>query len=626
MGFVKRNGALLLAVALVGAVALDWAPLPRLLPLAAAVDPVNLEVTSTADTPASPVCPDATLCTLRRAIEVANADATGAPIRISFGGAAYPAGSPGSIVLGAVPLPVVTRNDVTIDGAGRGVRLSGTRQSLTPSVNAIVTTGTNVTVRGVEIRGFAGVCLLMSGAVSTAGGDPAAGQGNVIDDCETGIRLDGDNAHAQGNRVGLLPGTAGGTNITVGIWVTGRNAVVGESASGEGHTNEVGNASTAIRVGGTSVPLPTGVRVGANILGGNHAAPAPVQAGVEVMAAAAGIIVAENRIGNAATGIRVHGSSDGPSATKVTLSGNVFANIVALAIDLNADGIRNANDEGDRDAGANSLLNTPVLGRAVQSRVTGTACAGCQVQLYVAAHRPGGHSDYGSNPVPGGPVVADAFGSFAIDNPSVAPGEWLVALATDGDGNTSEFSRSTRVGAGAVQCGSPALVAGWNLVGYFGAQSISLGNSFPAEGAGSDSVRAIYHLDSATGIYAHWLAGPAGGRSLDSLQPGEAYWILSTGAVSLPGGFSLSVPVPAALHAGWNTLLYIGASAAVEDSLISVDGKYTELYAWASNTQRWERYGGPGAPAWTREFTSLEACHVYQVFMTEDAVLTPLQP
>ena len=621
MRFVKRSTAIFaLLSALVAAATLGGGTLPATQP-AAAADPILIEVTSTADTIASPACPDASRCTLRKAIESANADTSGSGVRIGFAAAAFPSASPGTITLGAVPLPVVTSDDVTIDGAGRGVRLTGITQSLTPSVNGIVMSGNRAAVRGLELRGFAGNCIHLIGPQSVAGGDPASGEGNVVDDCGVGVRVDGAASRIEGNGIGLSPGTIGAASVAIGLWITASDVVAGVGAAGGGHANEAGNATIGIRVGGVGTAAFTGVRLASNAVGGSADAAAPVQTGVEVLAPASGVLVTANALRNAARGITVH-----PGAAKVAISQNTFFNIAGLAIDLNADGLRNPNDEGDSDGGANGLRNAPVFTRAVQSRVTGTACPSCQVQIYAAFHLPGGESDYGTTPVPGAIVVADASGAFAIDNPPVTAGQWLVGLAADSEGNTSEFSASTRVGAGNVQCGNPSILPGWNLVGYFGAEGVNLGLTFPAEGVGAGSVRAIYRLDATTGTYARWLADTTAGRTLTSLQPGEAYWMLADAAVTLPGGFSLSIPVPASLHAGWNTFVYIGASAAVADALASLAGKYTELYAWDGTHQEWGRHGGPGVPAWAVDFTDVQACSAYEVFLTQDALLTPLQP
>src|SRR5690606_21166692 len=135
-------------------------------------------------------------------------------------------------------------------------------------------------------------------------------------------------------------------------------------------------------------------------------------------------------------------------------------------------------DDGDGDIGPNAWLNHPLITRATQSRIEGTACAGCEVQVYAAVHLPGGIGDFGSLPLPVGTITANAGGTFAVDSPPVSPGEWVIALAIDADGNTSEFGPANRVGAGAVQCGNLDLRAGWNHVGFFGPQTVILGDTF----------------------------------------------------------------------------------------------------------------------------------------------------
>jgi hypothetical protein len=170
--------------------------------------------------------------------------------------------------------------------------------------------------------------------------------------------------------------------------------------------------------------------------------------------------------------------------------------------------------------------------------------------------------------------------------------------------------------------------AGWNHAGFFGPQPITLGASFPDDGSPISKISAIYHLDEATGTYSHWLAGTNAGRTLDTLQAGEAYWFLAAQPFILTGGFALNVPLPVQLKSGWNDFVYIGASADVRDALYSVTGKYDELYRWVNEGagERWTTFGSATTPDWAREFTTMQACTVYQVHMNADATLTPLQP
>lgn len=626
MRWPVRGGARqawLTLAALAVAVALPSLPVGQ----SAATEPLALEVTNPADMAPAPVCPDASRCTLRKAIEVTNADTSGAPVRITFSPAVFPAAQPAAVDVSAQPLPVVTRDDVTIDAAGRGVVIAGAAQSVTPSLNGLVFAGARATVRGLAIRGFVGACLHFTGASAVAGGDRAAGAGNKLDGCGVGIRADAADAAIYGNDIGFASPEPGAASVGAGIWVMGPNSSIGTTLLGGGFANRVGNAETAIRIGGFGTTPVSGLRVAYNEIGGGVNEPAaPVQVGVSVLVPTVGAAVTGNSIANAGTGISIQGSNAGPSASRITIQANVFQAISRLAIDLNGDGLRNPNDAGDADTGANGLLNSPVFSRAVQARVTGTACPGCQVQLYIAQHSPGGMDDYGARPVAAGVATADAGGTFAFAAPAVSPGEWLVALATDADGNTSEFSSSTRVGSGSVQCGNASLQTGWNLVGYFGSEPINLGASFPPDGPAVGAVRAIYRLDAANAAYSRWLADTGAGRTLASLEPGEAYWMLADSPATLPGGFSLSAPVPVDLRAGWNTIVYIGATAAVADALQSIAGKYTQLLAWSPENQTWSRFGTPDVPPWARDFTGIQACGAYEIFMAADALLAPLQP
>lgn len=64
------------------------------------------------------------------------------------------------------------------------------------------------------------------------------------------------------------------------------------------------------------------------------------------------------------------------------------------------------------------------------------------------------------------------------------------------------------------------------------------------------------------------------------LEPGEAYWFLADGPAPLSGGFSLSAPISVPLKAGWNTVVYIGATAPAADAFASLGTSYKEIYAW----------------------------------------------
>ena len=590
----------------------------------AAAAPVYIVVTSASDTIAAPVCPDTNRCTLRKAIDTANLDTTATTVTISFSATIFPLTTPATISVGATPLPVAARPDLTIDGSGAGVRLVSTPAG---SPDGLVLSGPRSRVSALSIGQFSGVCLKFTGADAVVGGDRTAGRGNDFGDCGTAIRIEGENARVLGNNVGFGVDRLSPAPVQLGVVATGSNTAIGDDGLGAGYQNHVGNAQVGVIIGGAGSSPVTGVKVVGNVIGrAPDGRAAKVGSAVRVLSPVTSALVAANSLSNAQTGVAVQGSAAGPSAQGVRIIANSFSQIERLSIDLNDDNLTNPNDEGDADVGANGLRNHPRFGRVVQSRISGTACADCQVQLYLAAHAPGGTIDFGATPIPGGVKQTNFDGSFVFESPAVTPGQWVTALATDAQGNTSEFAPGSRVGSGSIQCGNGALAAGWNLVGYFGAEAVNLGASFPVEGTGAGGVRAIYHLEAGTGAYTRWLADTSVARTLLSLEPGEAYWFLADGPAPLSGGFSVSAPISVPLKAGWNTVVYIGASAPVADAFASLATNYKELFAWDASSAGWSTYSAEGAPTWAQGFTEAQACRAFQLFSGADALLVPLQP
>jgi hypothetical protein len=592
-----------------------------LVPGADAVGP-GLTVTSTSDVGAAggAVCPHAAQCTLRRAIEIANADASGLRFTIDFDPVVFPAGAPATISVGTVPLPNIARADVTITSAGAGVSLQSASTSLTLVSNGLTITAPGFVLRGMSIRGFTGSCVAVTGDDAVIG---EADAGNLLGGCKSGIAVSGSNARIQGNSIGF-GANLGPDPINTGVVIAGSGALLGGPASSPATSNRIGFADTAVFVGSGAAAAFSGVVIERNVLGTRaNGDPAPVGTGIILSQPSNGALVTANAIANVETAIEIRPDAGGVSVIHNRLVGNTFSTVTGMAIDLAADGLMNPNDPDDSDAGPNLLLNHPVIVRATQTRITGISCPGCQVQVYRAFHTPGGSKDYGIEPLSQTSAVADAAGQFAIDNAPTTPGEWLLALATDADGNTSEFGPSARVGAGAVLCGNVQLQAGWNHVGYFGAQPVALLATFPADPSGS--VTAIYRVIDGTTDFERWFSTTALGRTLQTVEPGESYWFFATAPVTLPGGFSLSFPLPVHLKAGWNDLVYLGASADVADALGSLNGNFSDLYHY-DGAAGWLRFGGLGIPSWAQNFSTLQACGVYQVRLESPATLVPLQP
>lgn len=611
-------GAIALTVATIALSAL--AVLPSARPPAAATGTLEVVVTSTAD--GGGKCPDASNCTLRAALQVADADTSPEVVTVRFDPAVFPPEAPAAIAVAGGPLPALTRADVVLDASAAGVIVDGSALSETPA-DGVVISGDRAVVRGLQVRSFPGACLVLAGAGARA-------EGNSLGSCGTGMVLGGPDGVAVGNRVGFGAGDAPAP-VTVGIAVRNARARVGgEPASAPGERNIVGNALAAIAVGDPVGGPFSGAVVIGNLLGrAPGGAPAPLAFGVQLRQGSSGTMVSRNAItGTAVAGIQVAGEAT-PAVTGNRLSGNTFAIASGLAIDLGADGQRNPNDPGDSDSGANNLQNFPVFARAAQAAITGSVpgCSGCTVELYRAAHFPGGANDYGAEPIAVANAVTDSSGAFTFSAPPVAPGTWVIALATDAAGNTSEFGPSARVGTGVAQCGNVQLQPGWNQVGFFFPQPLTLGSTFP-QGQAESPVTAIYKLNGGTLSYTSWFAETAIGRTLTTLTPGESYWFYATRAVTLPAGFSLAVPLPVSLGAGWNDFVYIGATVDIRDAFASISGLYGSVYRYRNDgtAEGWDVYGGEGVPAWVNDFDVAESCASYSLFMGAPGTLAPPQP
>ncbi len=579
----------------------------------------TVEVTSVSDEGGSggAVCPHATLCTLRRAIEIANADAGTDAFTITFASS----DSATEIFVGSTPLPNLTRDNVGIDGQGAQVVLRNASSSLTAVTNGLTVTGDAFTLRNVSISGFRGACLAVLGAAASVG---APGAGNTLGGCGSGIAVGGPGATIRANTIGFT-GDGAPDPVETAIVLAAADGRVGAPASLQGAGNTIGNAGTGVFVGSGGAQGFSGNVIERNTFGrAPDGSAAPLTHAIVLSQPSNETSVVSNTIANSGDGILVAADVDGVAVVRNRFSGNIFDGIDGRAIDLNADGIVNPNDPGDGDSGPNGLLNHPLISRATQTRISGTACAGCQVQVYVAVHEPGGAHDYGLAPLSGGLLTADANGQFALDNPAASPGDWLIALATDEDGNTSEFGPSARVGAGSVLCGNVQLRAGWNHVAYFGAEPVPLLSAFTPVPSGV--VTAVYHFVDGTGAFERWFATTAAGRTLGSVQPGESYWIFAEAPATLPGGFSLSFPLPVQLKAGWNDFVYLGATATAADALGSLGAQFDSLYRYDAASGEWLRYGDSGVPAWARDFDLVEACGVYHLHLDAPATLLPLQP
>ncbi|HEY70995.1 MAG TPA: CSLREA domain-containing protein [Anaerolineae bacterium] len=296
-------------------------------------------------------------------------------------------------------------------------------------------------------------------------GGPNPGEGNLISGNHGQALILGQNSNAVfGNMIGTdFSGTTDLPNF-VGINVFGEENIIGGSAPGEGNVisgNEVGiwfpqpandNSVIGNKIG-TSVDGASAVgnNFGIKILWGAHDNAVgglnPDEGNLIAFNTAEGIQIGYDSYDNPVHGNTIHTNGIGiwvhTDALRNSIRRNSIYGNTGLGIDLGTVGV-NPNDPGDTDMGANALLNFPVITSAGTTGVSGTACAGCVVELFVSDQDPSGHGE-GRTYIDA--ATADAGGNFTI--PAffpIASCTRVTATATDASGNTSEFSENQIIG------------------------------------------------------------------------------------------------------------------------------------------------------------------------------------
>lgn len=443
---------------------------------------------NTADT----TCADAGgNCTLRAAIEQANAQATGAPHTIQF---SIPSSDPGCTaslctIQPAAALPAITRNGTTIDATTQSTNQPA---NCSPSPKCIVLDGsaapagthgltigdgtnaiTSVTIKGFVIIKFASASpngtedgiLIQSQATGNTvrdnfigvdqtgntgagngnsgvhdfGGNNTIGPNNVIGgNGGNGVRLEAKGTTVKGNKIGTnATGTSAIAN-NFGVRVNGNSNIIGGTGASDGNLIS-GNSNDGIS-GNTGV---TDVSVLGNIIGLNMTGDAP--------------------LGNSADGIDINGTGwciGGLISVGVCGNGGIKGNVISG----NTIGVDTAN-------AATIIANIIGLGSG------GTACASC------------GNSAEGIRSTANGSTVqiggtTSARRNFISDNGSdgvlVSDGKAIIegnylGLDTTGAaaGNTGNGVNITTDETGNV-IGHTSNAAGGNAIGSNGANGVKI--------------------------------------------------------------------------------------------------------------------------------------------------------
>ena len=295
-------------------------------------------------------------CTLRAAIQEANADALTDTIDFSIPGA-----GPHVITVAALPLvsqPVIV--DGTTDLDVDRIVIDGTGTTI--GVNGLWFSGDESVVEGLVMVNFGGAGINITG------------DGVTVRNCYLGLEADGATVagNFQGIKVNSDDNIIGGSNpgegnvisgnLDDGVELTGTTSVTGNELLGNligtDHTGMVAKPNGAVNPGGQGVQLRTAVVTGntiggdgvgeGNVISGNFAS------GIQLLAGAAGNAIEGNLIGIAADGSSP--LANGGNGVEDTVGGNVVGGT--------APGAGNeigANDESGVDAGP----GTEILGNFI---------------------------------------------------------------------------------------------------------------------------------------------------------------------------------------------------------------------------------------------------------------------
>jgi parallel beta-helix repeat protein len=341
------------------------------------------------------------------------------------------------------------------------------------------------------VPNLAGLDLSYEAMTNLVGGSNQLGEGNLI----SGNNREGivvrhpltSNNQIAGNRIGTTAnGEVALANGGYGIWIYASGNTVGGDGPGMG--NQISGQAMDLGYYGVLIGTETKAeamdnQVIGNLIGSNKAGTGaiPNGGGVALAWEATGSVIRDNVIsGNANHGILIYSATDnevsdnGIGVAKDGQSplanagvgiildtapqnqvgpGNTIAyNAVGVAIGypesvgntITQNSIYgNTEDQIDFFEVPQPLSPAPILSAWDGSTVSGTACAGCQVEVF-------------NNWLPGpagfaylGTTTAAGDGSFSLSPPTPPPGQeyrYLTATATDGEGTTSEFSDSLFIG------------------------------------------------------------------------------------------------------------------------------------------------------------------------------------
>lgn len=323
----------------------------------------------------------------------------------------------------------------TVEGNLVGTNAAGTKAAAAGTGRGsdnILSTGSHITIGGTTsgagnvisggtgagVRIFQGAAnAILDNLIGTNAADTAAipnATGSKATD-HGGVIIEGPNATVSGN---VISGNRGG-----GVSVAYPGAVLTANFIGVTATGKpLGNTGNGLSISSLYNPISTGT------IGGTSPG--------------AGNIVAYNTF----SGVTVGPASI--TSTHVTINGNsIFANggggFGGLGIDLLPEGVVNCNTA---PPGPNDYLHCPIINSATTAKVSGTACASCLVEVYIATNE-ADDQGHGEGKTFLGRVTADSTGKWSLSIGQVTAGQRVTATATTTSTplETSEFGANVVV-------------------------------------------------------------------------------------------------------------------------------------------------------------------------------------
>ena len=364
---------------------------------------------------------------------------------------------------------------------------------------------------------------IIAGARNVDVGGPTAGDQNWIVGGANGLTIADPattNVRLLGNVFGRTPGgLPAGSDVAIHV-SAGSRIVIGRAGSG----------NTIVAATQAGILLHGAAQI---TIAGNHIGLLPDDTplgnavGLLLRDGARDNTIEDNRIGgNTGPGIEILGDA----SVRNRLTGNVFLPNGGLAIDLGGDG-PTPNDPADVDAGPNRLLNAPVIDSLTHearidnggsARISGTATPRIRVELYrVGADDLPGLLPHPSGHGPGvefiGLVRAGADGAWSARR-QIPPGSPVTAVAVDSFGNTSEFARNF------VPDPPVFLQPGFTPAGWF-ATATPIDAALAPLG---DRLLVAFRFNPVGQTWQTYRPGLPFLSSIDTLQPGDALWVLLT--------------------------------------------------------------------------------------------------